>query len=101
MASLIRERLKSPRTIGIEKDYMTVRFLENLQGVFPQGRFGSITRALDEMRAIKTPEEVRCLEESNRHGRGGDESRLGRSPAGRYGNRHCGRGRICHAPGGQ
>ena len=64
MAALIQNHLNPPRSIGIEKDYMTARFFETLQGAFPQANFISITRALDEMRAIKTPEEIRCLKKA-------------------------------------
>jgi Xaa-Pro dipeptidase len=64
MTGLIRKNLNPPRSIGIEKDYMTARFLESLQGAFPQVNFVSITRALDEMRAIKTPEEIRYLKKA-------------------------------------
>ena len=61
MAHLIRERLSSPKVIGIEKDFMTVRFWETIQKAFPRALLVSVTRTLDEMRAIKTPEEIRCL----------------------------------------
>lgn len=61
MAELIGKEGASPRVIGIEKDYMTARFFETLQRAFPGAEFQSITRAIDEMRAIKTPEEIRCL----------------------------------------
>jgi Xaa-Pro aminopeptidase len=64
MANLILKNLNSPHTIGIEKDYMTARFLETLQGSFPRATFVSITRALDEMRAIKTPQEILCLKKA-------------------------------------
>jgi Xaa-Pro aminopeptidase len=64
MAGLIRERLNSPLSIGIEKDFMTVRFWETIQKAFPRAALVSITRALDEMRAIKTPEEIRCLKKA-------------------------------------
>ena len=61
MVDLIKKEGDSPLVIGVEKDYMTARFFETLQGAFPRAQFVSITRTLDEMRAIKTPEEVRCL----------------------------------------
>lgn len=64
MAELIRERLASPRVIGIEKDFMTLRFWETIQKAFPKASFVPITRTLDEMRAIKTPEELRCLKKA-------------------------------------
>jgi sugar (pentulose or hexulose) kinase len=64
MAGLIRERLNPPLSIGIEKDFMTVHFLETIQSAFPQAGLVSITRALDEMRAIKTPEEIRSLKKA-------------------------------------
>lgn len=64
MVSLMRERLNSPRQIGIEKDFMTVRFLETIQKAFPRASLVSVTRTLDEMRAIKTPEEIRCLKKA-------------------------------------
>jgi len=64
MTGLIRKQLDSPRSIGIEQDHMTVRFFQDLQGAFPQAHFVPITRALDEMRAIKTFEEIRCLKKA-------------------------------------
>jgi len=64
MANLIQKSLDSLHTIGIEKDYMTARFLETLQGSFPRVTFVSITRALDEMRAVKTPQEILFLKKA-------------------------------------
>lgn len=64
MAELIQKEVGSPRVIGIEKDYMTARFYDNLVKAFPGAEFTSITRTIDEMRAIKTLEEVRCLKKA-------------------------------------
>jgi Xaa-Pro aminopeptidase len=61
MVELIRKEIGNPRVIGIEKDYMTARFYESLVEAFPGAEFVSITRDIDEMRAIKTPEEIRYL----------------------------------------
>lgn len=64
MAELIRKEAGSPRVVGIEKDYMTARFYDNLVKAFPEAEFVSITRTIDEMRGIKTPEEIRCLKKA-------------------------------------
>jgi Xaa-Pro aminopeptidase len=76
MAELIRHDCSSPQVIGIEKDYMTARFFETLQGTFPETKFVSITRAIDEMRAIKTPEEIRCLKKAAIMGEAGMKAAL-------------------------
>lgn len=64
MVELISQRLSAPRVIGIEKDFMTLRFWETIRKAFPKASFVSVTRALDEMRAIKTPEEIRYLKKA-------------------------------------
>lgn len=64
MAELIQKEAGSPKVIGIEKDYMTARFYETLIGAFPKAKFVSITRMIDEMRSVKTPEEIRCLKKA-------------------------------------
>jgi Xaa-Pro dipeptidase len=64
MAELIQKEISSPRVIGIEKDFMTVRFYDTLATSFPEVEFVSITRTIDEMRAIKTPEEIRSMKKA-------------------------------------
>ncbi|MCX5908788.1 MAG: aminopeptidase P family N-terminal domain-containing protein, partial [Deltaproteobacteria bacterium] len=64
MAELIQKEAGSPKVIGIEKDYMTAHFYETLIGAFPKAKFVSITRTIDEMRSIKTKEEIRCLKKA-------------------------------------
>lgn len=64
MAELITKHSSSPKVIGVEKDFMTLRFWETIQKAFPEASFVSVTRALDEMRAIKTPEEIRSLKKA-------------------------------------
>ena len=64
MAELIRKEAGSPKIIGIEKDYMTALFYETLIGAFPKAKFVSITRTIDEMRSVKTPDEIRCLKKA-------------------------------------
>ncbi len=64
MAELIQKEVSSPRVIGIEQDHMTVRFYNTLATAFPKAEFVSITRAIDEMRAIKTPEEIRYMKKA-------------------------------------
>jgi Xaa-Pro aminopeptidase len=64
MAELIQKEAGSLKIIGIEKDYMTARFYETLIGAFPGTEFVSITRTIDEMRAIKTLEEIRYLKKA-------------------------------------
>ncbi len=64
MIELIKKEINTPQGIGIEKDYMTARFYETLRGAFPEAKLVSITRAIDEMRAVKTAEEIRCLKKA-------------------------------------
>lgn len=76
MAELIGKEGLQPKVIGIEKDYMTARFFETLQQAFPGAQFVSITRAIDEMRAIKTAEEIRCLRKAARMAEAGMKAAL-------------------------
>lgn len=64
VVELINQRLTAPRIIGIEKDFMTLRFWETIQKAFPGASFVPVTRALDDMRAVKTAEEIRYLKKA-------------------------------------
>lgn len=61
MVELVQKEVSNPRVIAIENDYMTARFHGTLAASFPEAEFVSITRTIDEMRAIKTPEEIRSM----------------------------------------
>ena len=43
---------------------MTARFYDTLIDAFPRAKFVSITRTIDEMRAVKTPDEIRYLKKA-------------------------------------
>lgn len=64
VVELISQRPTASRIIGIEKDFMTLRFWETIQKAFPGASFVAVTRALDEMRAIKTAKEIRYLKKA-------------------------------------
>ena len=55
---LIKKKKSSPKRIGVEKDFMLLRDYEMLLGAFPNATFVHLTPAIDQLRAIKSEEEI-------------------------------------------
>ena len=55
---LIKKTKPSPKRIGVEKDFMLLRDYEMLLGAFPDAVFVHITPAIDQIRAIKSKDEI-------------------------------------------
>lgn len=58
MIQLIKKMKSSPKKIGLEKDFMLLRDHEMLLGAFPDATFVHVTPAIDQLRAIKSEEEI-------------------------------------------
>ena len=57
----LKSRIKR---IGINKKVMTVAQRERIKKIFPKARFVDISERLQELRAVKTPEEVRKIKKA-------------------------------------
>ena len=64
LVEIIRERTPRPKKIGVEKDFMLLRDYEALLDVFPDAEFIDITPVIDQLRAIKSQEEIDCIRKS-------------------------------------
>src|SRR5262249_17891011 len=61
VAAALRERKLSDKTIGIEKQFLSVNAFEKLQRALPDARFREVSPLLLELRTVKTAEEIRRL----------------------------------------
>ncbi len=55
---LVKKTNSSPKRIGVEKDFMLLRDYEMLLRAFPNAAFVHITPAIDQLRAIKSKDEI-------------------------------------------
>jgi len=60
-ARLLETRLGRDARVGIEKPYVSIDAFERLRAGLPEARFESSVILLDELRAIKTPEEIEAM----------------------------------------
>jgi Xaa-Pro aminopeptidase len=58
--------IPTPRSIGVELDVVPVAAFERLRRVFPGVEFRDVSRAVREVRAIKTPYEIAWIERAGR-----------------------------------
>ena len=61
LAAVLKEKGAAQGRIGIEKEYLSAAFYDELQGLLPQATFEAWDRHFDAVRAIKTPQEAAMM----------------------------------------
>jgi Xaa-Pro dipeptidase len=64
LIEIILKRKPSPKKIGVEKDFIVLRDYEMLSASFSDVQFLNITPAVDQLRAIKSEEEIEMIRKS-------------------------------------
>jgi Xaa-Pro aminopeptidase len=64
MIQLISKRHPNPKRIGVEKDFLLLRDYDLLSEAFPGAEFVHVTPVIDRLRAIKSEEEIACIEKA-------------------------------------
>ena len=66
LADVLRQKGLARGKIGVEKDWLPVRYFEGLKALLPQATLAAADDAFNRARAIKTPDEIEILQRAAR-----------------------------------